>query len=140
MNKTLLFVLSLCLVGCQRYYVSGMQQKIDPSYLASSQVGTPDPRQANPPFGEALIISWKLPQNIMKRKPFCSLQVIYKDYTEDTFYHSVDYKTGSWKYSLLNEKFRERKGILTYRIEIITEDGEVYREWKHQLWVNLIEL
>jgi hypothetical protein len=117
-----------------------MQQKVDASYLASSQVGTPDPRQAHPPKGEQLIISWKLPQKMMKKKPFCSLHVIYWDYTEETFYHDIDYKTGYWKYTLLGEKFLERKGILTYRIEILTEDGEVYREWKHQLWVNLIQL
>jgi hypothetical protein len=29
---------------------------------------------------------------------------------------------------------------LTYSAEIMTPDHHVYREWKHQLWANLITL
>ncbi len=43
-------------------------------------------------------------------------------------------------YQLLNEEYNAVDGILTYKAEIITEDGEVFCDWKHQLWVNLITL
>lgn len=43
-------------------------------------------------------------------------------------------------YKLFNEEYDKTGGILTYKAEIVTEDGTVYREWKHQLWVNLIQI
>lgn len=140
MNKLLLFFVLLGLSGCQRYYLSVMQQKIDINYLASTYVDTPDPRRDNPPNGVELIIDWQVPQELLKKKPVCILHVIYWDYTEETFYHDINYKVGYWKYVLLNKEFTARKGILTYSATIQTEDGEVYREWKHQLWVNLIHV
>lgn len=140
MNKILLLLPLFCLVGCQRYYVSVMQQKIDVNYLASTHVDTPDPMREHPPYGQELIIDWQVPQALLKKKPLCILRVIYWDYTEETFYYDIKYKVGYWKYALLNQQFEERKGILTYSAKIVTEDGEIYKEWKHQLWVNLIQI
>ncbi len=102
-------------------------------------VRSPDPRQAHPPIGQQLVVDWQVPQALLKRNPICILHVIYWDYTEETFTHKIDRKIGHWTYDLLNEAFFARKGILTYRAEILTSDGEVYKEWKHQLWVNLIQ-
>lgn len=139
MNKWLSFLTFLSFVSCQRYYVTVSQQKINSNYLASSIVETPDPRQNHPPRGQELIVSWKLPYKLLQENPLCILKVLYRDYTEATFYHKIKNATGYWKYSLLNEKFEKKEGILTYRTEIVIgEDEKLYREWKHQLWVNLI--
>ncbi len=43
-------------------------------------------------------------------------------------------------YSVLNKDFKKTGGFLAYRAEILTEDGEVYADWKHQLWVKLIDI
>lgn len=140
MKKTVVILLTLVLSSCDRYYVSVMQQKINVNYLASTHVGTPDPRQLTPPFGQELIIDWQVPQDLLKKNPVCVLHVMYRDYTTEEFFYDIRYKIGYWKYALLNEEFERRKGILTYRAEIVTDGGEVYKEWKHQLWVNLIAL
>lgn len=108
--------------------------------MASTAVYSPDPRQADPPIGQQLIVDWQIPQALLKRKPICVLHVIYWDYTEEIFTCKIDRKVGYWKYDLLNEDFFARKGILTYRAQIITNDGDIYKEWKHQLWVNLIQM
>jgi hypothetical protein len=66
--------------------------------------------------------------------------VIYRNHTEKTFVYPIESRLGYEVYSLLNHEYDETGGIMTYAAEITTPDNEVYREWKHQLWVNLITL
>lgn len=134
-----LFLLLLFSFGCSKYYVSVRREKIDASYLASSYVNTPDPRQKNPPFGQQLIIDWLVPERLIKQEPQVVLYIIFKNYTEHKETFSIDAKRGYAIYSLLDKNYMEKKGILTYRAEIVTREG-VYRDWKHQLWVNLIHV
>jgi hypothetical protein len=42
-------------------------------------------------------------------------------------------------FSLLNEEYRSRGGLIAYQAEIRTKKGEIYRQWTHQLWVQLIQ-
>ncbi len=157
MYKILLFFL-LCIyaTSCSRYYVSVSRQSIDRRYLASTHVGTPDPRQEHPPLGQMLIIDWQVPQSIYKKHSRIVLDVIYWNNTEKRFSFPIQDKVGYVTYSLLNREFAEKKGILTYRAKIAYSlpppsiDGKmvsegppeehVYREWKHQLWVRLIQV
>ncbi len=67
------------------------------------------------------------------------LHVIYKNHTEEEITYPIKNRTGMEVYSLLSEKFRSKEGLLTYQAQIKTPDGEVYREWTHQLWVHLIK-
>ena len=64
---SLLFLLFL-FSGCQKYYLTVYQEKIDKDSLASTHVGSPDPRQKNPPKGQELIIEWQIPGEILKQK------------------------------------------------------------------------
>ena len=43
-------------------------------------------------------------------------------------------------YSLLDEEYEKTGGILTYKACIVTQEGKIFKESKHQLWVNLIEI
>lgn len=103
-------------------------------------MGTPDPRQADPPIGQQLIIDWSVPPELLEQHPKIVLHVIFRDHTEKFEFFTIDNKNGFDVYSLLRKEYAERKGLLTYRAEIVTDDGRVYRDWKHQLWVNLITL
>ena len=129
----------ILLFGCEKYYVSVRQMHIDASYLASTEIATPDPRKAHPPFGQKLIIDWTVPPKILGHDSHLVLSLIYKNHTPKEISYPILYRTGIYIYSLLNQEFEETQGLLTYRAEIIVE-GKVYREWKHQLWVNLITL
>ena len=139
-KKAYILLLLSLLSGCDKYYLSVCQQKVDSTYLASSHVGTPDPRQKNPPIGQMLIIDWKVPRKILEEKPSILLKVIYWDYSASTFTYPIEQQMGYKTYSLLNRDFEEKKGILTYKAEIITDGQTVYKEWVHQLWVQLIQL
>ena len=107
-------------------------------YLASSHVKTPDPRQDNPPIGQKLIVDWRVPNEIFKKKPEVVLHLILWDYTTRTVRIPIKRRMDYATYKLFNEDYEKTGGILTYKAEIVTADGQVFREWKHQLWVNLI--
>ncbi|MBY0530007.1 MAG: hypothetical protein K2P51_07430 [Rhabdochlamydiaceae bacterium] len=136
----LLLVGALSLGGCQKYYLSVCQQWVDVRYLASTHVNTPDPRQENPPIGQMLSMDWRVPQELLAQKPRIELSLIFWDYTEEKKSYPIDKRMGWATYKLLNDDYDRTGGILTYKAEIVTEDGSVYREWKHQLWVNLIQV
>ncbi len=133
----LLFPLIL-LLGCKQYYLSVSQQWVDAEYLASTAVSTPDPRQNHPPVGQMLILNWRLPSEVFKKKPEIVLDLILWNYTTKQIKIPIENKMDFATYRLFNEDYESSGGILTYRAKMVTQDGQVFREWKHQLWVNLI--
>jgi hypothetical protein len=136
-NLPALFCL-LLLTGCSKYFLSLRQVPVDASYLASSHVHTPEPR--TPPHGQKIVLQWAVPPELLKQKPEIIFHVIYRNHTEKTIVYPIESRLGYEVYSLLDCDYDESGGILTYAAEIVTPDHCVYREWKHQLWVNLITL
>lgn len=135
------WIVGLLLVcGCEKYYVSVKQISVGPSYLASTHVGTPDPRQSHPPQGQKLFIDWSVPAQILEKSPKIVMHLLYKDHSQKELSYPINYQRGYEVYSLMNEDFEKSHGLLTYRAEIVTDDGMIYKDWKHQLWVNLITL
>lgn len=140
MKKFVLLGILLFASGCGKYYVTIIRQTIDGKYLASSKTNTPDPRTDHPPTGQMLIVDWHIPVEIVQQSPKGVLHVICRDYSEDVYEFPIESTNGYVSYSLLDEKFDKTGGFLTYRAEIVTPDGQVYRKWKQQLWVNVIRL
>ncbi len=135
---SILFGVLALFAGCQKYYISISQDKIDVNYLASSHVGTPDPRQKNPPIGERLVIEWNVPVEVIKEEATLHLQVIYKDYSQSFFTYPMPYRLDYVVYTLQGEEYKEKRGILTYKAEVVKKDGSIFRQWKHQLWAELV--
>ncbi len=136
----ILTLLALFSSGCQKYYISVSQDKIDREYLASSHVATPDPNQKNPPQGDRLIVEWKVPSDLLKEKASLHLHVIYRNYTENCFIYPVTHRMDYAVYTLIGDEYKEKKGILSYKAEIIKEDGTIFTDWRHQLWTQLIQI
>lgn len=135
----LFFAASLLLLsGCKQYYLSVNQEWVDARYLASTNVSTPDPRQSHPPIGQMLIVDWRVPADVLKKNPQVVLDLILWDYTTREIKIPIKRRMDFETYRLFNEEYEKSGGILTYRAKIVTEDGDVFREWRHQLWVNLI--
>lgn len=132
------FLLSLC--SCGPYYVSVMQKWVDERYLASTHVGTPDPRQEAPPIGQMLVVQWCVPSEILALNPVAVLDMIFWDHTEQRICFPIRHKLNYEYYKLFDSEYEEKGGILTYKAAILTEDGCVYKECKHQLWVHLIKV
>ncbi len=131
-------VLLLPLASCKQYYLSLCQEWVDERYLASTHVGTPDFRQEHPPTGQMLIVDWRVPKEIFKKKPEVVLDLILWDYTTRQVRIPIKHRMDFATYRLFDEDYEKTGGILTYKAAIVTEEGQVFREWKHQLWVNLI--
>ena len=130
----------LLLLGCQRHYLSVSQQWVDAEYLASSQIGSPDPRKEHPPLGQLLIIQWYLPRHLLAQHPQVELDLIFWDYTTKKVTFPIKSPADWATYRCFNEEYQQKQGILTYKAAIVTEEGKIFRQWKHQLFVNLIEV
>jgi hypothetical protein len=139
-RSLILFFLLLAFSSCQKYYLVIYQEKVSRDSLASTYVGTPDPRQKNPPKGQELIIEWQIPKDLLLEKPEIHLQVVYRDYSEAQFTYPIEYKSGYRVYTLVGDEYLETKGLLSYKAEIKTLDGKVFRTWQHQLWVKVIRI
>jgi len=139
--RALFFILPLCaLFGCKQYYLSVCQEWVDVNYLASTAISTPDPRQENPPVGQMLILDWRVPKEIFDQNPVVILDLILWDYTTREIRIPIRHRMDFAAYRLLNEEYHKSEGILTYKARIETQDGTIFKEWRHQLWVNLIKI
>jgi hypothetical protein len=134
------FLLLLLLTGCRPYYLSVCQEWVDVRYLASTAVNTPDPRQEHPPIGQMLIIDWRVPKDVFQKKPVVVLDLILWDYSTKQIQIPITRRMDFATWRLLDADYEKTGGLLTYKAEIVTEDGAVFREWKHQLWVKLITI
>jgi hypothetical protein len=132
--------LLLCAACNNRYYVGVYQQKVDGSSLASTGAGTPDPKQKHPPFGQMLVVEWQLPKDYLAQNPLVRLDVIYWDNVERSYVWPINDRKGYEILKILDEEYEKTGGILTYRARVMNEEGEIYREWRHMMWVHLITL
>jgi len=130
--------LFLIFAGCQKHYLTVFREKVDHTSLASTFARTPDPRQENPPIGQRLFVQWRLPRWTKKETLRVNLKLVFKDYTEKVLTYPLYHPRGVIIYSLLDEEYEQKRGLLTYMAEIVDEEGKVIKEWKHQLWVKLI--
>ena len=101
-------------------------------------MGSPDPRQKNPPRGQELIMEWRLPRDFSHEKMTLVLDILYKNYTQETLSYPISRRRGVITYSLLGNDYQEKEGLLTYKAEIRDKQGVVIQEWKQQLWTELI--
>lgn len=111
---------------------------LDPRHLASSHVETPDPRKCTF-YGQQLIINWKLPQRCRSLEDLhVLLTVRYGTHEMDEVKIPICRLSGQHVYRLMACEYRERCGIVTYKVEIVG-NGQVLHTWNHQVWTELIE-
>jgi hypothetical protein len=135
-----LIVLLLLLVSCEKYYLSVTREAVDRARLASTFVKSPDPRQESPPKGQELTIEWRLPEKDLEEGLTLVLSIIYKNHSQETICYPVNKRRGVITYSLIGEEYKQTEGLLTYKVEILQKDNLVLKEWKQQLWTELIVL
>ncbi len=134
-----LFLLML-LTGCSKYHLEVVRQTLSRETLASTFVKSPDPRQKNPPQGEELLISWRLPADKVEESLHLTLEIIFCDLSQKTFSYPIVKRSGRIGYALLDRDYEKTGGFLTYKVEIINHDNQVIQQWKHLFWVDLITI
>ena len=129
----------LVLCACSHNYLSVEREYVDRETLASSFVGSPDPNQKNPPTGTRLWLHWSLPGKLYEKDLTLTLWVIYNNLEEEKITFPIKRYEGWHTYSLLDQKFKERGGLLTYRADITNTKGEAISSWKQQMWFTLLK-
>jgi len=141
MKQLIITIICLFLVtSCsgKRLYVQN--RYIDHEDLASYHIGTRDFRKKNPDIGQKLVITWSVPSHYLDMEdPHLLLKMRYRNREEREICLPLEKKSGNYTYTLLNEEYFEKDGILTYKAMIIG-DHEVLEEWKHQIWADMLVL
>lgn len=113
---------------------------MDVNFLASSHVGTPDPRRDDPPEGQRLLIGWNFPRCMVEDGLVLWITVRLWDNTQDFVVQPIDRKRGSAAFYYPNKDDCIDRRILTYKIEVLTSSGFLIETWKHHFWTELIEM
>lgn len=137
-NSGLFLILFFMLTACvNQGKLSVFSDYVTQEYLASYHVGTPDPSLNAPTIGQRIYVRWNLAKNHGYCELTLKLRVRFKDRSEITEYVQLNQPCGMYTYSILNEEYFARNGIMTYKIELLG-DGQRIDEWQHQMWVELV--
>jgi hypothetical protein len=127
-------ILLLMMASCYRHHLYVQQEWVDRTFLASTHVNTPDPQQANPPEGQRLLIAWDFPRSVFQRELTLKTEVRFWSDQQKTYLLPISKKRG---YTAI---FFPKEKILTYRVQMISKEGDVVETWKHHFWTDLIEV
>lgn len=127
----MLLILSGC---CTRDYLYVQEERVDRNFLASTHVGTPDPRQKNPPQGQRLLLAWGFPRKDYLKGLTLITTVRFWDEELKILSLPLERRFGSKAY------FFQDQEILTYRVQAVSRDGEVISNWEHHFWTEFIEI
>jgi hypothetical protein len=136
-----LLLLLLLLSSCSNQCLVVDNRYVGYKQLASYKINTADWRKDCPDSGQRLLIKWKLPLSELKQGPLSLyLYVHFGDRDSETVSLMITKPEGLLIYDLLNEEYFSRDGILTYKVEILDDEGCVSHQWQHQVWTELINI
>src|SRR5512146_654125 len=90
----LLLGINLLATSCYKNHFYVQQEWIDRSYLASTHVHTPDPRQEHPPSGQQLLVSWDFPRSVFEQKLHLEATIRLWDSTQELIIRPILRKRG----------------------------------------------
>lgn len=127
------------LTACSANRLTVERYAVLPSELPSVFIDSPDPLKKNPSIGQVLDINYEIKNADRKSMPYLVLlKIIYKNLEEETVSYTAFRDKGMFEFQLLDDKFDATGGILTYKAELMTFDGEMIKDYKHRLWFDLI--
>ena len=132
--KLFFLILSFFLSSCTQNHFYVQQEKRDRTFLASSRVHTPDPRQYHPPEGDALLIYWDFPLNLLEKELELVAKVRLYNGKEEIVIRPILRAIDHYSIFFPGQK------ILTYLVQGVSSKGEVVGEWEHQFWTKWIDL
>ena len=134
---SILLIYCFCL-GCSNPRLVVQTEYLTRESRASYYVQSPDPLLEHPPIGQRLILNWFVPKKYLDQEDLqLVLTLRFRNREEIKVGQPITKECGIFIYDLINERFCTRKGILTYKVDLQSQDG-VIAEWRHQLWTELI--
>ena len=101
---------------------------------------TPDPRQADPPQGQRLLVSWDFPRSVFKDHLTLVATVRFWNNTQTVLTHPIERKRDYTAFYFPNKDPDIDRRILTYRVQVFTGDGRLLETWEHHFWTELIDV
>lgn len=124
-----------CLAGCYKNHLFIHQEKFDAYSLASARVESPDPRSDDPAIGQKLLIAWDFPKSLFDRGLTLNATIRLWDNQEQLIQIPIERKRDTTSYF-----FPSCNKILTYRVQIVAQDGQLVDTWAHHFWTPLIQI
>lgn len=106
---------------------------INQDSLASTFTQAPDPRQKHPPYGQQLLMKWNLDQDVYIETCQVIIDIMYKNFEQEQIVLIPRSRQEEFSLFLLGEKFFEKKGFLTYHLQIFSSD-KLIAQYQHPLW------
>lgn len=131
----LLFVTS----SCRGPSVDVIHKSVTKNDLASAFVKSPDPRREAFQEGEQLLISWNLGVK-QTNKHTLIVSVLFKDRSEEKIYKELESSSGVFSYFLVGKEFKDKQGIMTYKVEVLDFEKKSLIELEDRLWINIIRV
>jgi len=132
----ILLITLLLTTSCTKRCVKARLEAITAGYRASSHVGTPDPLKACF-YGQQIVVSWKVAKTCKNLK--LTLSYITGALKLEKVDLPIDSYRGAISYRLINQDFKCRKGILTYKVELHSE-GVLLGCFKPRSWVEWVDI
>ncbi|HEV8050888.1 MAG TPA: hypothetical protein VGP47_00220 [Parachlamydiaceae bacterium] len=139
-NVFLWLLLSASLCSCHTSSLTVQTDYLTHKDLASYYVNTPDPRQNVSAVGQRLIVCWSIPKCYLNYENLhLEVTIRYRNREEIIEIFHLLKNRGTYVYSLFNEEYIAKRGILTYKVAI-NGGGCILKEWRHQIWTDLISI
>ena len=119
------------LAGCYTNGLYVQEEWVDREFLASSKIQTPDPRQKSPPQGQRLLVGWDLPRSEFLMGPLLHISVWLWDNTIENIKVPIERRRGAEAFFFSNDVPGIDRRILTYRVDVVTPQGEALKSWEH---------
>jgi hypothetical protein len=136
--KRILLLACLFFYGCRYHHVEVTKLPINRSGLASSFTKAPDPRQKAPPEGEQLLVHCNLDSELDITQCKAVVSMIYNNLESETVEYQLRAAKEDFSLFVLGEKFKRTQGVLTYKVEIVSDDTIIYTK-QHPMWFKKIE-
>jgi len=131
-------LISFLLYSCSNSPLTVQTDYLSHKDLASYYVDTPDPRQNFPTIGQRLIVSWSIPKSYLAYENLhLCVTIRFRNREEVIEIFDILQTRGTYVFTLLNNDFIAKKGILTYKVDLIGS-GLILAEWRHKIWTDLI--
>lgn len=130
--------LFLC-ASCTHEHLYVRNDYLTPETLASTQVGAPDYRRECPSIGQRIMIYWDLPPECMDGEVELVLHLRYRNSEYNIIRRPIRKARDSYVYSVLDDDYCYTQGVLTFKVEVQVDRYVAYR-WRHQIWVQPIEI
>jgi hypothetical protein len=140
MNFRIFLLFPLFFFSCSQNSLITQTQVLGRQELASYNVGTPDPALSIPQVGQRLLVHWKLQKEYLFYNDL-HLDVQIRFFNREMIAEKIPIRdrSGYYIYTLRDEDFCDKEGILTYKVDIIG-DNCLIASRRHQLWVDLIDI